>query len=1413
MINLGLDVGSTTAKIVALRNGHEIIFSDYKRHNAKVYDAVIPNLQEIFAEFGEQDVTMHITGSAGMGISEKIQIPFIQEVVSETEYAKKFHKDVNVIVDIGGEDSKMIFLSPDRVPDIRMNGSCAGGTGAFIDQMASLMNLKHSELNDLAKKSTKKYNVASRCGVFAKTDVQNLLSRNIPHSDIAASIFHAVSIQVINTLARGNDIKPKILLLGGPLTFLDELVKIFLENLNFTEKDVEKISYGQYFPALGAAVSKKSKVYKLSELIEKFSKAKNIKTKKKNSLNSLFKDEKEFHAWEKTRFTEKIQKISIENYEGKNLFLGIDSGSTTTKIVFLGEKNEIVFSYYAQNNGDPIGTIVTGLSKFVAELKKYHKEVNIIKSAATGYGEDLIKAAFGLDIGIVETIAHYTGAKFFQPNVSFILDIGGQDMKAIFIRNNAITRIELNESCSSGCGSFIDTFSQSLGYPVVKFAEMACTAKVPSDLGIRCTVFMNSKVKEALRENAEISEISAGLAISVIKNSLFKVLKLRDFSELGDNIVLQGGTFKNPAVHRAFEKLTGKQTICSTIPELMGAFGASLFAKFVYENGNKESSFVGLSGLDIDNSYTTKELHCKGCNNFCTITKFNFDNGNTFYSGNKCEKIFSNKGESSQKGESIIAYKLQQIFDRKSNEKGLRIGIPRVLNVYENYPFWHTLFTELGFSVVISDESNAELYNKSLGTIMSDNVCMPAKLVHGHILNLIDKKVDRIFYPKVVFEKMEYQDAENSYNCPVVSGYPDVIENAINPYKNYHIPYDKPAFSFKNDKLLAKKCLSYFKKLGISERNFKPAFKKAIKEQNKFKQNIRQKALEIIEKSKKNKQVLIVLAGRPYHADSFINQKMPEVITALGANIITEDTVPISSESNFKNLQVLTQWSYPNRIYNVAKWVANQDNLVQMIQINSFGCGPDAITIDEANSILNTKGKNNNAIRVDEITSTGSIKLRVRSLLEALKFQTDNIFRPRTDTASFEKVDKKRTILAPYFSEYYSYFLPAIFKIMGYNLKILPKPDRSSVDYGLKFANNEICYPAIIIVGDVIKAMKEGNYNRDEIAVGITQTGGQCRASTYLSLIKKALVAAGYDDIPVIAVGTAGKIINSQPGFKIDYKKILPITFSAMLYADSISKLYFSTIIREKNKGDTQNLVNKYLEKSIRLIEKNEPKLLIDSLENAVEEFNNIPTKDIKTRKIGIVGEIYVKYNPFANGFITDWLIKEGIEVVVPPLFEFFIQEFINYDVNKKANLIKRNIFDFLMPFFENIVEKKIKIVNSILRKFKYSEPYYELRSAAEKAKNILCLVDQFGEGWLIAAEVAKFSDSGINNVVSVQPFGCIANHIISKGIEKKVKELFPKMNMLFLDYDADTTEVNVLNRLYFMVKNTKDENKEIVND
>ncbi|MCQ2191305.1 MAG: acyl-CoA dehydratase activase-related protein [Paludibacteraceae bacterium] len=1411
--NIGLDAGSTTLKIVVTDANGDVVYSDYQRHHADIAHTLSVSLQKLKEQMGDVCVRFQVTGSAGMGLSERYHIPFTQEVVAATEVIERKFPQVRTLIDIGGEDSKIIFFNKNMQADMRMNGNCAGGTGAFIDQMAAILNVSTDQLNELALNSDTIYPIASRCGVFSKTDIQNLIALNVKREDIAASIFNAVATQVLSTLSRGCDILPKVFLCGGPFAFIPMLKNIVKEKLSLNDDDVILDEHAQVVPAWGASLSveETAEAKLLSEFITFFEQQPTTSVRPQSALQPLFKDNADFEAWKADKEKHAIRKIAIADLKNNNCYIGIDSGSTTTKVVATDEDDNIFFTFYKKSSGRPLEVAQEGLKQLYDEAKAVGRELNVVGSCSIGYGEDLIKTAFGLDYGMVETIAHYTGAHKLNPNVSFILDIGGQDMKAIFVENGAINRLEINEACSSGCGSFIDSFATSLSCPLGEFVERACKSTNPCDLGTRCTVFMNSKVKQSLREGAPLDDISCGLAYSVVKNCLYKVLKLKTVDELGDNIVLQGGTMRNMAVVRAFELSVGKPVAVSNYPELMGAYGGALYAKRMKEKDSCKVSRPLVELCDLQ-AYETKPFRCAGCENNCRVLKNIFANGKIFYSGNKCEKVYTNKGEKARMAFNMNLFKNEQVFHKNIRLEAdakpfLSLGIPRALNMNEEFQFWYTLFTKCNIDVKLSQRSSFKLYERGLNTVMADNICFPAKLAHGHIFDLIDKKVDRLFFPYVIFEAQD-PNTNNSFNCPVVSGYSDVIRSAINPEEKYGIPFDSPVINFKDNKLLKKQCERYLKEIlgkNYSKKVFNEAFVAAIDAQNAYVKKLQEKAQHLIESARKEGRMLILLAGRPYHTDSLIQHKVSEIITQFGVDVITEDVVRREDAGALKNVNIIPQWTYINRVVKAAQWVAdNKVDNVYYVQLTSFGCGPDAFILDEVSDILHRAHKTHTILKVDDVNNAGSLKLRIRSLIESLKFRDaeEKAKLPFVSTATYTAADRGKTILVPYFSDFVSPFIPTVFRLAGEKVENMEPSNRLSAELGLKYANNEICYPATLVVGDCVKAIQSGKYDLNNIVFAITQTGGQCRATNYIALIKKALVAAGYPNIPVISLSIMNTI-NEQPGFQPDYSlKTMATAVNAIYFSDALAKIYYAAAVRETKKGEALRLRNEYMKRAVDLVADKKSSKLTNLLKEAAQAFNAITEKK-KVPRVGVVGEIYIKYNSYGHQYVVDWLVNHGIEPVIPPLSEFFTQYFPNAKYNADVNLDSKPSFkDKLISVLgEKVLNRMAKKMDKAAKDFYYYTPLENIHHGAKKAANIVNLAAQFGEGWLIPSEFASFAEQGIHAAISLQPFGCIANHIISKGVEKRVKDLYPDLNLLYLDFDGGVSEVNVQNRMHFIAR------------
>jgi predicted CoA-substrate-specific enzyme activase len=1400
MLELGIDIGSTTAKLAALDETNHIIFSRYKRHQAKAAETVLSFLCELLSQYGDEEIIVHVTGSVGMGLSESCSLPFVQEVVASAQTVKTFSPATRTMIDIGGEDAKIVFFKDSQPSDLRMNGNCAGGTGAFIDQMATLLDIDVSQLNELALSSSVIYPIASRCGVFCKTDIQNLIAKNVCKEDIAASVFHAVAVQTVLTLSHGCELNPPILLCGGPLTFLPALRKAFYNYLSLPENAFILPEHGTLMPAIGAALTegKENRTYRVSELIHLIQSSLKSHHLHRRALEPIFTSQEDYDLWKQRIGRHEIPKATLKAGVQYG-YLGVDSGSTTTKIVVLDEDRQLLFSYYHNNAGNPVKAVKTGLELLRQECEAHQTELYFKGSCSTGYGENLVKAAFRLDGGIVETMAHFMGAKHLNSKVSFILDIGGQDMKAIFIDKGVITRIEINEACSSGCGSFIETFAKTLGYGLEEFTAAACRSAAPCDLGTRCTVFMNSKVKQVMSEGANVDDIAGGLAYSVIKNCLYKVLKLNDVSVLGKEIVVQGGTMNNHAVVRAFEKLTGTEVRRTSQPELMGGYGCALYA--VAHPGDKVVSLTDMISLS---HFDTKEIRCKGCENQCPVTVYHFDNGGKFFSGNKCERHFSNESKSRQVGENVYLKKYEYLFDRTAeiSHPLFTIGIPRCLNMYEEYPFWHTLFTACNIDVRISDPSDFDSFEKSARMVMADNICFPAKLVHSHISNLIAKHVDRIFMPFVVYEHLDH--GSNSFNCPIVTGYSEVIKSV----QGGKVPIDSPVISFKDLDKLSIQCEELLSGYGIKHSLAHKAFQEAVTAFRAFKMQIKSYNESILRNAREKHQMCILLAGRPYHSDPLIQHRLSEMIASMGLSVLSDDIVREDSARQ-NSSDYLMQWSFPNRIMDAAKWCLSQDDIL-FVQLTSFGCGPDAFLLDSIRDIMLSHNKPFTSLKLDDVNNVGSLKLRIRSLVESMKMAASETSDKSgkyqyVRLPAYGEAYRDRKILVPFFTPFISPLIPAIMSVAGYDVDNLPLSDTESGSWGLKYANNEVCYPATLIVGDIIKAFKSGRYDPNKCAIAMSQTGGQCRASSYVPLIRKALIDAGYTDTPVISISMDSTIKTNQPAFKVNWMKVLPVAVRSVLYSDCISKFYHATVVREKTEGSSARLKDLYLEQADGLIRSNRSKELYDNLRAAANDFNEL-CKDDDTHipKVGVVGEIFLKFNSFAQNEIIKKLMNMKIEVVPSALTDFFTQAFVNNKINRMTHLADNGLSVMTEKLFYQILSHEIKQVNKIAGSFRYFHPFDDIFAKAESAQQVVSLSAQFGEGWLLAADVLEYARIGVKNIVSLQPFGCIANQIISKGIEKRIKSLIKDIKLLSLDFDSGVSDVNVTNRLLLFTNHLK---------
>ncbi|APB31057.1 acyl-CoA dehydratase activase-related protein [Vagococcus teuberi] len=1399
----GIDVGSTTVKLVVINEENDVLFSKYERHYSDVKTAAIKILKEAKDAIGDQELTMNITGSGGIGLADLLKIDFIQEVIACTKTVEEVIPETDVAIELGGEDAKITFF--DGAMEQRMNGSCAGGTGAFIDQMATLLKTDANGVNELAKNYHTIYPIASRCGVFAKTDVQPLINEGAAKEDIAASIFQAVVNQTIAGLASGRKIKGKIAFLGGPLYFMSELRQRFIETLAIKDEDIIFPDNPQLFVAMGAALdSEGAKDNVLSDLIHLLETEDMSELSTSDRLEPLFQTPEELNQFRERHNKASVQKKDLATHEGA-VFLGIDAGSTTTKLTLIDDEGNLLYSYYGNNEGEPLETIIRIIKDVYKQLPE---KAFIAKSAITGYGEKLIKHALKIDIGEVETVAHYKSANYFNPGVDFILDIGGQDMKAMTIKDGVLSSIQLNEACSSGCGSFIESFAKSLSYGVEDFADMALKASHPVDLGSKCTVFMNSKVKQVQKEGASVGEISAGLSYSVVKNALYKVIKVRRPEELGKKIVCQGGTFYNESVLRAFEQLVGREVVRPSIAGLMGAFGASLIALEDYELGD-ESTILSLEELD-DLSVKKDRMDCGLCENHCMLTVTLFSDGRQFITGNRCERGARIKVKKEDKKENLVDYKYKRLFKykplRKKEVTRGEVGLPRVLNMYENYPLWHTFFTELGFRVKLSPRSNKEVYEKGIETIPSDTVCYPAKISHGHVQSLIDDGVPLIFYPGVIFERQEEKSADNHFNCPIVQSYPDVLRNNMDDIREEKIDYRNPFLNLADPDSVAIVLYECFKDFYVTPEEVKNALMHGYDELEKFKEDIRVKGEETLRMLTLEGEKGIVLAGRPYHIDPEINHGISQIITQEGFHVLTEDS--ISHLEEMDNLRVVNQWVYHSRLYAAAKVVGKNKHL-EMVQLNSFGCGIDAVTTDQVEEILDKYGKIFTVLKIDEGLNLGAIRIRIRSLKAAMKEREKNNYQPNIQFEEPERIvftkemRKKHTLLLPMLSPIHqSGLFDIALESSGYNVVCLPMMDKEAVNVGLKFVNNDACYPAIISIGQLVEALQSDEYDLDNVSVMMTQTGGGCRATNYIPLLRKALKEAGFGQVPVVSMSLGNKGVESNPGFKFTLPMLKRIAV-AVLYGDLFERLVYRTRPYEMNKGEIDVLHQAWLKKVEKNVRNGSLTLFNKNMKQIITDFDTIPLHETNKPKVGIVGEIFVKYSPTANNDIVRLLEEEGAEVVVPDLIGFMNYSLYN-QIWKYENLGMPKKNKTYAEFAIKLIEKIEKPMSKALNNSQRFTGIHSIKQLAEDASKVLSIGNHTGEGWFLTGEMIDLLKTGVNNIVCMQPFGCLPNHVVGKGVIKELRHQYPGANIAAIDYDPGVSVVNQLNRIRLMLATAK---------
>lgn len=1458
-LRLGIDVGSTTVKLAVIDANNNLVYANYERHHTDIRATA----KELFGRakkvLGEASMRVSITGSGGMLLATWLDLEFVQEVIASKRAVETLIPQTDCAIELGGEDAKIIYF--DNGIEQRMNGTCAGGTGAFIDQMASLLKTDAPGLNELAKNATHIYPIASRCGVFAKSDVQPLLNEGASPADIAASIFQAVANQTVSGLACGHPIRGYVAFLGGPLQYLSELRERFYITLNLDEEHRIVPPNAHLFVATGAALAGETdRKVTFQQVIDALENLRDTQGSEVARLDPLFASKADLDEFHARHDSQVVPKGVLDEYHGR-VFIGIDAGSTTLKAAVVGEAGELLYTWYDVNNGDVLGTARAIMNDIYDHMPA---DCEIGHVTTTGYGEGILIEALRADSGEVETVAHLRGAQAFVPDVEFILDIGGQDMKCLQVRNGVIEHIALNEACSSGCGSFVASFADSMGMTVQEFAQAAVAGEHPVDLGSRCTVFMNSRVKQAQKEGATIGDVAAGLSYSVIKNALFKVIKLRDYDEIGKHIVVQGGTFMSDATLRAFELLTGREVIRPDIAGSMGAYGAALLARD--RAGLHGTSTVldrrALNGLEVK----LTKVHCGRCSNNCLLTINDFGGGRRFITGNRCEKGSGRSRKGKIEAPNLFKEKNALLFDREVLDPASAphgtVGIPRALNMYENYPFWHAFFTELGFAVVLSDQSTKRIYESGIESMPSESVCYPAKLSHGHIMNLLAKDVDFIWMPCVRWERQEDESAGNHYNCPIVMSYPQALELNVDDLADPAVEYLAPFLPYDNKRELKRRLYEIisvqrqadagvgkgrFKGEHITRAQIDAAVEHAWRVDQEFKDAMHRRGDEVLAWMEEHDAHGIVIAGRPYHNDPEINHAIPELVNSFGFAVLTEDSVAHKMAPE-RPIRVVDQWMYHSRLYRAARFVAARNDL-DLIQLNSFGCGLDALTTDQVEEILEASGKIYTVLKIDEVSNLGAARIRIRSLMAALAEEREQlellaergeteeaeppsvrmadgtleqarttdlrrrppVYRP-SKSAALHKVrytkemqEQGYTILAPQMSPIHFELAEAVLRSGGYNLVLLPSVDPGAVDAGLKYVNNDICYPSILVTGQLMNAVLSGKYDLSRTAVLISQTGGGCRATNYIALIRKALKDSGHPEIPVVSLSVAGGLDESNPGFKILDPKLLMGAIYALLYGDLIMQCLYRTRPYEAVPGSANKLYRTFMGRAKVQVPKASRKAFYNLCQQTVDAFDELPLVNDRSKpRVGVVGEILVKFHPTANNDVVRVIEGEGCEANVPGLVDFFLfgtsnQIHLKHELGTKVQ--KRLTHGLGIA----AIDALRKPINQMLEASKRFEPYTQIYELGKKAEEVLSLCNTMGEGWLLTAEMIELIETGTPNIVCASPFACLPNHVVGKSVIKRLRQLHPASNIVAVDYDPGASEVNQLNRIKLMISVAKE--------
>ncbi|MCR5371295.1 MAG: acyl-CoA dehydratase activase [Clostridium sp.] len=1442
---VGIDVGSTTTKVTAADpDTGEIVYVDYRRHNAEQLKSVQEGVKRLAESCPGRSFRAAMTGSGAKPIADAAGIPFIQEVVANALALRTRFREVGTAIELGGQDAKIVFFRKDResgrleVDDMRMNGSCAGGTGAFIDEIAEVLRIPVTEFNRAAERGTFVYDISGRCGVYAKTDIQPLLNQGISKEDLALSSFHAIAKQTIGGLAQGLEIRKPVAFEGGPLTFNPVLIRVFKERLDLTDDDVIIPDHPENMVSYGAALSLTSLFsnvrdgYTGEELFRRFADCRPaVNTESDHLTRPFFSSDEEYEA-----FAERHRKTVLEHPlppAGSHVraFLGIDSGSTTTKFVLMDEKEEILDAFYANNEGDPLMVAKGALIALRDRYRANGLSLEIIAAGSTGYGEMLFHRALDTECHVVETVAHARAALKYVKDASFILDIGGQDMKAVWLDNGVVTDIVVNEACSSGCGSFLENFARTLSIPVSRIAKAAFSSGSPAALGSRCTVFMNSSIITEQRNGKSPEDIMAGLCRSIIENVFTKVIRISNIRTLGDRIVVQGGTFENDAVLRAMEQYIGKEVIRSPYPGLMGAIGAALITMERMKEGELPRTFIGLDSLDSFSYTQESNLACPFCGNHCRRTVVRFSNGSSWVTNNRCErgeilgdpkdpeirKKLRTVNEEKQKTPNLYKLREELLFrkypaDLGKSPRGIRIGIPRVLSFWDTMPFWTTFWRSLGFEVVISPESTRKMYEAGLSAVTSDTICFPAKLVHGHLRTLAGMGANRIFMPSITSIKSENTERTSESMCAVVKGYPIVVRNSDNPERLFGITFDAPLWHWHTDEDRNRQLTGWMKStFGISPAETMDAIGCGDAAMKTFRRTLEEAGKSALEEAEKKDSFCVVLASRPYQNDPLVNHDLPELFTSMGIPVLTADSVPEFRETDLSRSRLDIVNNYHGRMLSSAILASESPNL-EYVQLVSFGCGHDAYLSDEIVRMMHSiSGKSPLILKLDESDAQGPLRIRVRSFIETVMMRRKNFGHtepgqlPDPYQRKFTREDSRtRTVLVPNTSHAFSRIMAAVFSTQGIHAVPLELGREEAIRLGKQYVHNDICFPSQIVIGEILWALRSGAYNPDEVGVAMAKYIGDCRLTHYSALLRKALDDAGYPQVPILTNDDTD-YHRLHPGFRMNLLSAMRLAY-ALPMVDVLEELLRKIRPYEIEKGSADAAFEKGMD------------LLCDGLAStgirgaqkgfagAVRLMKQVKYDRSRPKPtVLIVGEYLLNFHPGANHEIERYLEKNGFEVIEARMADVIRKTYFYQDAQNREYRLKKPLSEKAVVHLESSFFRMAQnMTDSIAREHPLYTPAARMEDMVKESDPVIHHTFDAGEGVLIPGEILHHAKRGCRNFIILQPFGCLPNHVVGRGITRKLKEIYPDARILPLDYDPDVSQANIENRLQMMIMDSK---------